>query len=54
MNVEYLIQLLENKMIVLNNSKAQAFMIGDLASITAIETEIAGVRSYDARPVGNY
>lgn len=43
MNVEYLIQLLENKMIVLNNSKAQAFMIGDLASITAIETEIAGV-----------
>ena len=43
MNVEYLIQLLENKMIVLNNSKAQAFMIGDLATITAIETEIAGV-----------
>lgn len=43
MNVEYLIQLLENKMIVLGNSKAQAFMIGDLASITAIETEIAGV-----------
>lgn len=43
MNVEYLIQLLENKMIVLNNSKAQAFMIGDLASINAIDTEIAGV-----------
>lgn len=43
MNVEYLIQLLENKMIVLTNSKAQAYMIGDLATINSIETEMAGV-----------
>jgi hypothetical protein len=43
MNVEYLIQLLENKMIVLTNSKAQSYMIGDLAAINAIDTEMAGV-----------
>jgi len=43
MNVEYLIQLLENKIIFLTNSKAQAFMIGDLATINSVETEMSGI-----------
>lgn len=43
MNIEYLIQLLENKMIFLTNAKSQAFMVGDLASINATEAEMVSI-----------
>ncbi|MBP9802472.1 glucosaminidase domain-containing protein [Patescibacteria group bacterium] len=43
MNVEYLIQLLENKLIFLTNSKAQAFMVGDLNTMNANDAEMGEV-----------
>ena len=43
MNIEYLIQLLENKMIVLTNAKTQAFSVGDLNTINSAEAEMAGI-----------
>ena len=43
MNLEYLIQLLENKLIFLTNSKAQAFMVGDLITMNSTDIEIAQV-----------
>lgn len=43
MNVEYLIQLLENKLIFLTNSKAQAFMVGDLNTMNSADLEMAEV-----------
>lgn len=43
MNIEYLIQLLENKMIVLTNTKTQAFSVGDLNTINSAEAEMAGI-----------
>lgn len=43
MNVEYLIQLLENKLIFLTNAKAQAFMVGDLNTMNSADVEMAQV-----------
>lgn len=43
MNVEYLIQLLENKLIFLTNTKAQAFMVGDLNTMNSADVEMAEV-----------
>ena len=43
MNIEYLIQLLENKMIVLTNAKTQAFAVGDLATINSAEAEMVSI-----------
>lgn len=40
MNVEYLIQVLSNKLIVLTNAKIHAFNAGDLATINSLEEEI--------------
>lgn len=40
MNLEYLIQLLDNKLIALNASRAQSFNTGDIESITKIDSEI--------------
>jgi hypothetical protein len=40
MNVEYLIQLLNNKLIVLNNAKIQAFNSGDLVTINTLDEDI--------------
>lgn len=45
MNVEYLIQLLNNKLIVLNNAKILAYNNGDLPTINALEEEILGVNN---------
>ncbi len=45
MNVEYLIQVLNNKLVVLNNAKIQAFNAGDLPTITSLEEEILGVEN---------
>jgi hypothetical protein len=45
MNVEYLIQLLNNKLVVLNNAKILAFNSGDLSMINSIEEEILGVNN---------
>jgi uncharacterized protein YjdB len=44
MNIEYLIQVLENKMNMLAQAKDQAFITGDLERITAVEAEILGVQ----------
>jgi hypothetical protein len=43
MNIEYLIQLLENKMIVLTNAKTQAFAVGDLNTINSAEAEMVSI-----------
>ena len=43
MNIEYLIQLLENKMIVLTNAKTQAFSVGDLNTINSAEAEMVSI-----------
>ncbi len=43
MNVEYLIQLLENKLIFLTNAKAQAFMVGDLNTMNSADMEMSQV-----------
>lgn len=40
MNIDYLIKLLENKSIVLNDAKVSAFSSGDLERITTLEREI--------------
>ncbi len=40
MTIDYLIKLLENKSIVLNDAKVSAFSSGDLERITALEREI--------------
>jgi len=44
MNVSYLIQLLNNKLVVLNNAHTQATMNGDLDTINSIETQILDVQ----------
>ncbi len=44
MNVDYLIQLLGNKLNVLNTAKDQAFASGDLERINLIETEVLDVQ----------
>jgi len=43
MNIEYLIQILNNKMTVLSNAKSQAFMTGDLATVNQVEADMASV-----------
>jgi hypothetical protein len=45
MNVEYLIQVLNNKLVVLKNAKIQAFNAGDLPTINSLEEEILGVQN---------
>ncbi len=40
MDIQYLIQILQNKITVLNNAKSQAVSIGDLEQIGAIEKEL--------------
>ncbi|MCX6754698.1 MAG: hypothetical protein NTU81_02630 [Candidatus Nomurabacteria bacterium] len=43
MNIEYLIQLLGNRLIALGNAKEQAFLSGDLERINTLDGEFAGV-----------
>lgn len=45
MNVEYLIQLLNNKLIVLKNAKILSYNNGDLSSINSLDEEILGVEN---------
>lgn len=45
MDVAYLIQMLSNKLVVLNNAQTQATMVGDLDTINSLQTEILGVQS---------
>ena len=45
MNVDYLIQVLERKLIILNNGKAQAFAVGDLDTLNAVDQELLSVQS---------
>jgi hypothetical protein len=45
MNVEYLIQLLENKLTALNNAKIQATNLGDLELIGKIDTDVLEVEN---------
>ncbi len=45
MNVQYLIQLLTNKLTVLANAKIQSFNAGDIDAITKIDEEILGVEN---------
>lgn len=45
MNVQYLIQVLSNKLVVLNNAKVLAFNAGDFAQINTVEEEILGVEN---------
>jgi hypothetical protein len=40
MDVQYLIQLLQNKITILNNAKSQAFSVGDLDRINSIDKDI--------------
>ena len=40
MNIEYLIQLLENKLVALNNAKNQMFNTGEIESINNVDTDI--------------
>ena len=45
MDIDYLIQLLNNKMIILTNARIQAFSNGDMPTINSIDTEILGVQN---------
>lgn len=45
MDITYLIQILERKVIILNNAKSQAFSMGDLEGINAIDKELLGVQN---------
>ena len=45
MNVAYLIQLLNNKLVVLNNAQTQAVIVGDLDGLNAIEAQILDVKN---------
>ena len=45
MNVDYLIQVLERKVIILNNGKAQAFAVGDLDTLNAVDQELLSVQT---------
>lgn len=45
MNLEYLIQLLENKLTSLNNARSQVFGIGDIDSVNRIDGEILEVET---------
>lgn len=45
MDITYLIQILERKVIILNNAKSQAFAMGDLEGINAIDKELLGVQN---------
>ena len=45
MNVDYLIQVLERKVIILNNGKAQAFAVGDLDTLNAVDQELLSVNN---------
>jgi len=40
MNIEYLIQVLQNKITILNTAKSQAFNIGDIDQINAIDKDL--------------
>jgi len=44
MNIEYLAQLLENRLSALASAKGQAFLAGDLERINAIDNEMFGVQ----------
>ena len=44
MNVDFLIQVLDNKLSFLRNARAQAFNTGDLAAINTLDEEILGVQ----------
>jgi len=45
MNIDYLIQLLNNKLVALNNAKTQAVLIGDIDTVTSIDNDILGVQT---------
>jgi hypothetical protein len=45
MDISYLIQILERKVIILNNAKSQAFAMGDLEGINTIDKELLGVQN---------
>lgn len=45
MDIPYLIQILERKVIILNNAKSQAFAMGDLEGINTIDKELLGVQN---------
>ncbi|MEI8248890.1 MAG: hypothetical protein WCG07_00130 [Candidatus Taylorbacteria bacterium] len=45
MDIPYLIQILQKKVIILNNAKAQAFSVGDLEGMNAIDKELLGVNN---------
>lgn len=40
MNIQYLIQMLQNKMTMLNNAKSQAFAVGDINQVNAIDQDL--------------
>lgn len=40
MNIQYLIQILQNKITILNNAKSQAFSVGDINQVSSIEKEL--------------
>ena len=45
MDVNYLIQVLERKVIILNNAKSQAFSSGDLDALNSVDQELLGVQN---------
>ena len=45
MDVGYLVQMLNNKMVALNNAKTQAVLVGDLDAVNNIETEVLSVQN---------
>lgn len=45
MDISYLIQILERKVIILNNAKSQAFAMGDLEGINTIDKELLSVQN---------
>lgn len=45
MDIPYLISILEKKIIILSNAKAQAFSIGDLEGLNAIDKELLSVQN---------
>lgn len=45
MNIEYLVQILENKLTALKNAEIQAFSIGDIENVNVISKEILDTQS---------
>ena len=45
MDIPYLIDILQKKISILNNAKAQAFSVGDLNGINAVDQELLGVQN---------